>query len=263
MPGTKTEKARDQAILRELQAQGIDVGELEDEELPVDIEVGTSIENFIFEQRAGSRAHYAISLQLTAKVTSVVILDCKISSPFDSDILPESGFGQEVIFDFCGQHFLRKDILNQRIETGLRFNSRGQVIQGWVLGSGLRPIPQELRSERCTWCQLTFFDSLGRKAQAKAPLSVLRSTRLPEQIPQSEVGLYAGPIPGPDFEEEVHLSLLELRAEEKVQKENPGATLAEQERLTQELFKKMCADRQKMKLEYTNSLLARAARVAQ
>ena len=53
-----------------------------------------------------------------------------------------------------------------------------------------------------------------------------------------------------------------LRAEEKVQKENPGAKLAEQERLTQELFKKMSADRQKMKLEYTNSLLARAARVA-
>ena len=259
---SRAEEAEYFESLGELQAEGVDVGQLEEDDLPVTIQVGSSIENFVFDRYRGTAAHYASYLQIVANNPGIVIADGEITGEFDDDILLESNVSERVIFDFCGQHFHRDTILNERIEQGLRFHYRGQMIEGWILGSGSKPIPQEFGNESCTWLQLSFFDPLGRKAEAKAPPSVLRSSRPPEQAPQSEKGLYAGPIPGPDFEEEVHLSLLELRAEKMVQKENPEASLAEQERLTQELFKKMCADRQKMKLEYTNSLLARAARVA-
>ena len=210
---SQAEKAKDLDILRQLRAQGVDVGELEDEERALDIQLGSPVENFIFDMRAGWSAHYACRVRLVAKVPNVIISDCEITSEFDQDIILETtSWSKGSVFDFCGKHFLQKQILNDRIEDGLRFSYRGQIIEGWVLASGIKPIPEEFRNNAFAALQLSFCDSLERTVQVQTRASVLRSSRPPEEIPESDKGLYAGPLPGLDLDEEMSIRYLETLA---------------------------------------------------
>jgi hypothetical protein len=216
---SRSEQIEDSETLRELQAEGVDVGELDDDVMPLDVQVGSPLENSVFDWRKGTCAHYSCYVQLVARMPNIIVNGYDMSSPFDNDIVPESTFGNEAIFNFCAHRFPREKILNERINDGLRFHYRGQLIEGWLLSSGIQPIPQQLPNKNFTSLQLTLFDSLGRMAQANATLGVLRSTKLPDQPADSDKGLYAGPVPEPPseppLEHQRRLSYLQIQAENR------------------------------------------------
>jgi len=144
--GRKRCSSPDQKLVKQLVAAGrpmpaeIDQ-ELEDNNLPVDIQV---IDNFVFDSYVGGSAHYAVRVRLIAKAPNVVITDCEITSPWDPDITLEYTYGKGLLHKFSGQEFLRAEILNERLEDGLRFRYRGQVAEGWLLASGLARIPSDV-----------------------------------------------------------------------------------------------------------------------
>src|SRR5579862_1152157 len=211
---SRTEQIEDFETLRELKAEGVDVGDLDDDTIPIDIQVGSSIENTVWQTHKSSVARYACYVHLTAVTTNLAISDCKITSEFDQDIFLQTDFSKKLVFEFHGHHFHPSTILNQRLD-GLRFNYRGQVIEGWLLASGIRPIPRELPDKRFAWVHLTFSDSLGRALQTKAPLSVLRSTRSPKAIAKPGKGLCAGPPPEPSPAERSLIAYRQILEENK------------------------------------------------
>ena len=50
----------------------------------------------------------------------------------------------------------RSQVLNDRIENSLRFHYRGQMIEGMILASGLKRIPEAYRTGAIAPFQITF-----------------------------------------------------------------------------------------------------------
>ena len=81
-----------------------------------------------------------------------------------------------------------EQVLNSRFEAPLRFHNRGQIIEGWLVAAGSRPIPQEYREGATVRCNLTFWDQFGHKIGAHADLSVRRLKPKPAPL-QPRTGL--------------------------------------------------------------------------
>ena len=125
------------------------------------------------------------------QVSGIVLTDYELRTAFDSGITLENTLGDGPAFNFVGQIFPRKQILNERLEDGLRFHRRGQVVEGWLLWTGSVPLPPNPRDGAFTACQLTFWDSLEWRIQAEAWLSFFRTTKGKRVGVQQENGLYA------------------------------------------------------------------------
>ena len=54
---------------------------------------------------------------------------------------------------------------------------RGQIAEGWILASGLRPIPAEYGDHSTAPFEVKLFDQFGTEHAAKGTLSVLRKLR--------------------------------------------------------------------------------------
>ena len=98
--------------------------------------------------------------------------DCRIMSPwdFESIVLCQSEKGLYRVGSAF--EFTEGDVLNHRIESGLRFHRRGDVFEGWVVASGLKLVPDQYRDGMITRLSLTFTDQFGceHSAHAEAPL---------------------------------------------------------------------------------------------
>jgi hypothetical protein len=190
---SRQEEATYLVCLRQLQAEGHDVEISEEwrENAPaMDIEVGAPWENMVFELRSGGTGYYAIWLRLVAKRAGVILLDYDITSDWDDQILllnidvgnPRCKLGWFEIE--------RSEILNSRIENYIRFPHRGDMVEGWVLASGLRPIPQQYREGTRVPFQLTFRDQFQQEAGVHAALSVLPSRKRENPPVRPRPGLY-------------------------------------------------------------------------
>jgi hypothetical protein len=176
---SRAEQAIHKQCLRELQAEGI-IDEVSEDDLParhpLEITVGSSAGNRVFETHSGWAAHYAVYVQLVAQESGLVITRWALHNAWDADIAEESPNGNDPLWNFCGQLFPREEILNSRIEDGLRFFRRGQMIEGWLLASGRARIPRKINDGDITACQLAFWDSQGEEIETSVDLSVFRST---------------------------------------------------------------------------------------
>ena len=221
---SKAEEADCSDCLRELQAEGINVEALPDSGPQLsgvlDIRVGLPGENLAFEAWPGGVGHYAVRLRLVASVSRLVLSECELETAWDQKVVMESFEASgSSRFQFLGQSFRREEVLNDRIEDGLRLY-RGQPVDGWLLASGLVPIPSEFHDSRLLACKLTFRDSLSREVQTDAPLSLLRAPKpRAESGEQPLKGLYAGPPPEPDVVQEAQRRYRELLAKEKEERE--------------------------------------------
>lgn len=120
--------------------------------------------------------------------SGAALVNVQMMVPWDDEIafgeIPERDglcrFGLEV--------YPRKEVLNSRISEVLHFRYRGHLVEGWILGYGLNPIPEEYGTGIAR-CQLSFVDALNQQISETVELAVLRTSK-PMQTHRG-TGLYA------------------------------------------------------------------------
>lgn len=156
---SRTEVREYRRCLREMRAEGIDINSPDDslEDVPaLDITVVGGLASLIFNLPSG-RAGYAIWLRLVARRSGLILPEpCEISTKFDDQIVFEC-FNPGGPISQLGQcSYLEEEVLNDRFP--LRFH-RGHPIEGVILATGLKPIPQEYVQGMTVPLKLTFWIS--------------------------------------------------------------------------------------------------------
>jgi hypothetical protein len=190
---SRAEAATDLVYLKQLQAEGINVETPEERQevrRDLDIDVGAPWENSVSEVRNGGIGYYAIYARMIAKRSGLILPESEISTAYDADIHIESVAGEDPLYDFGGQLFPRSQILNPRILSSLRFQARGDVVEGWLLASGLRPIPDVYRNFAVVPFQLSFRNQFGDEFRAQGTLCVLRKSQRDNTDVRRGSGLY-------------------------------------------------------------------------
>ena len=95
------------------------------------------------------------------------------------------------------------EVLNLRIEKNLVL-ARGQIAEGWLLASGIAPIPAEYGKSAVVPFRLSLWDQFGNEIGVDGRLSVLRRVQRGNTGVRKGTGLY-----GPDETGKPQLSLEE------------------------------------------------------
>ena len=182
MPIKKTRLTREERasfLLRaqELQAAGLECqipNEMQENFHDLDIFVAPREGNILCELPSGVTA-YAIWVRLTALRNNLRLENCRIMSDWDPESIALCQNQKGVYRIGQAVHLTQEETINQRIENGLKFHHRGDVAEGWLIASGLRPIPDMYRDWMITKLSLTFTDQFGRDYTEQAQANLQRS----------------------------------------------------------------------------------------
>jgi hypothetical protein len=159
-----------------MRAAGIDVNSSDDslECAPAfDITVVGGLASLIFNLPSGL-AGYAIWLRLVARGSGLILLEqCEMATEFDDQIELECFDVGGPICQLGQCSHPEGEVLNDRFP--LRFH-RGDLIEGVILATGLKPIPQEYVHGMMVPFKLTFWDQFRNEISVESKLSVERST---------------------------------------------------------------------------------------
>jgi hypothetical protein len=187
---SRTEAREYRRCLREMRAEGIDVNSPDDslEDVPaLDITVVGGLASLIFNLPSG-RAGYAIWLRLVARRSGLILPEpCEITTKFDDQIVFECFDPRGPISQLGQCSYLEEEVLNDRFP--LRFH-RGHLIEGVILATGLKPIPQEYVQGMTVPLKLTFWDQFGNEFSAEPMLSVDRSTTPRQRLVPTRSSVY-------------------------------------------------------------------------
>jgi len=229
MPIRKPRVSREKAAiysgcLRQLRDEGLDL-EILDEWLEhsraLDIVLAGPEESTVFETPTGGIV-YAVLAYLIA-LRTVTLTDWDLCTDYDDQIVPCSN-GRDTVYRLGGQEYLRSEVLNQQIEAGLRL-SRGQIVEGWLLATGLRRVPMEYSNT--VPFELVLRDQFGHEITAESKASVLRSAKShsPGVRPGTLDGLDATQKPTePSIEEESRLLSRGGRSRKKCKEPTTGVS---------------------------------------
>jgi hypothetical protein len=185
----RSELARYFITLRQLQAAGVEFEipeELLENARALDITVAGGPASSVFESSSGTL--FAISVRLVAE-RPVTLLDCRVSTEWDDHIVLRSFDEERHVCKLGPLSYSRGEVLNQRIENGLRFDHRGDWFEGMILANGLRPIPEKYLDIAVAPFRLIFEDVFGEEISETAKLFVApREKHRPAE--QRGTGLY-------------------------------------------------------------------------
>ena len=123
-----------------------------------------------------------------ASRSGLILLEpCEVTTEFDRQIVLECSAPGGLVCTLGQCSYLEAEVLNDRFP--LRFHRRGHLIEGVILATGLKPIPEEYVQGMTVPLQLTFWDQFGNEFSAEPMLSIDRSTtpRQRSVRPQSSV----------------------------------------------------------------------------
>ena len=173
---SRADEARHFTALRELQATGLAL------EIPAELLEDSSAVDI------GSGIFYSTLVRLVA-TRPCTLLDCRIGTDWDDHIVLSSFDDERPYYKLGPLRYSQGEVLNQRIENGLRFHRRGDMFEGMILANGLRPIPGEYLDRALVPFQITFEDQFGEESTAAARLSLARTAKQRPAI-QRGTGLY-------------------------------------------------------------------------
>lgn len=195
---SRAEGARHLAALQELQAAGREVT-IPEESLEnsdaLDIVLAPRHENILRELPNG-RTCYAIFARQLSRRGGLILESFEIASEWDSDLIIPLRAEEKKPYRFARAFdFPWHEVLNHRIENGLRFHHRGDLAEGWLLAIGYRPIPDKYRNWMAVTLDITFTDQFGDSHCARAEASLERSARRVDLTarPKEFRGLYGQP----------------------------------------------------------------------
>jgi hypothetical protein len=231
MPIHKPRNGREQEAvyldrLRQLQAEGIDVEipeEWSQRNRALDIIIAPPTASSICEPRTGSLI-YIVLVRLVSR-SGLLLGDCDINTSWDHQIVLESFHDQGPVCRLGSAEFCRREVLNHRIENGLRL-SRGEMVEGYILGTGLQRVPTEY-GDAAVPLEIVFSDQLGHEFPAHGMVSVSRLVQRNNTSARRGTGLY-GPAENQQSRElsvgeESRRRYLELLAQEQTRRATKGS----------------------------------------
>jgi hypothetical protein len=160
---SRAELGRHRSAAQRLRAGGLDIEipeELQEHARTLDIHIAPSHENFIWQLPTGTVA-YAIWVRLVALRPNVILEDSQIASAWDQDLFPLS-VNEKGLYSLRGGFcFTQEEALNHRFEKPLCFHHRGDLVEGWLLATGLKPIPDAYRNNTSVPVDVSFTDQFG------------------------------------------------------------------------------------------------------
>jgi hypothetical protein len=183
MPITKTRLSRAEQqkyleCLEEMRAEGADVEIPSEwrEESGLDIIIKDDGRTEVFESNRGG-VFYAVSIRLIAKRAYVILLNCLCKTDIDDQIVLESFHHDQEEYWLGDRHYTSKEVLNDRIENVLRFSHRGQMVDGVILFSGLKLLPDHYCRGIFVPFELTFLDQFENQVTVASEFPVCREKK--------------------------------------------------------------------------------------
>ena len=138
----------------------------------MDIMTAPAHENILW-QLPNGRTCCAIYTRLVSLRGGVILKDFAISSDWVADFTPLSAEGRKSYRLRHGFDFSFGEVLNHRIEGGLRFHRRGDLAEGWLLAEG-GTIPSQYPNRITAPLNVTLIDQFGDSHCARAEALVER-----------------------------------------------------------------------------------------
>jgi len=183
---TRQQQATYLALGQELQAARLDFGipdEWHENSRSLDIFVAPREGNLLCELSSGVTA-CAIYVELVSLSSNLILENSQIASEWDSELIVLCGDQRGMYRVGAAFEFTGEEVLNHRIENGLRFHHCGGVAKGWIVAACRKPIPDKYRSWMITKLSLTFTDQFGHDHSAQAEAILERSARLRDTGPR-------------------------------------------------------------------------------
>ena len=200
---SRAERARYLERAKELKAAQVDCkipDDWQENSQDLDIFAAAPGGNILCELQSGVTA-YAIWVHLTALRSNLRLEDCTIASPWDSQSISLCLIERGLYRVGSAVEFTEAEALNGRIENGLCFHQHGDVDEGWLVASSLKPIPENYRDRMITNLSLRFTDQFGREYIALADAVLDRSARATNSVSRVRrfPGLFESETPRNEF----------------------------------------------------------------
>ncbi len=187
----RVEQAEYRAAAQQLQAVGLIPT------IPEGAECSRALHIVVFEGQASlvldlscGGVGYAIRVRLVAEQSGLTLLNCDITTEWDDEIFM-AGFDERT--PVCKLDWLEyqpRDVLNQRIDNGLRFHHRGEMAEGMILAMGPGPIPPAYSHGMLAPVELIFEDQFENKFGVAAEVVVDRTAKPKNAALRRGTGLY-------------------------------------------------------------------------
>jgi hypothetical protein len=186
----RAERRQYLASAKELQAAGFDV-EIPQEWKDESVYISTKcrLGSVVCDVENGSVA-YAIGVRVVARRPRVILVECRIKTDWDTPILVPAPKQPGPIWGFGGVDYPTIEVLNPQIGGGLRLRSSGDMVEGLILASSPRPIPEIYGNLTRTRFEVTFVDQFDEEITKEGELFVVRSVSLETEDACAKRGPY-------------------------------------------------------------------------
>jgi hypothetical protein len=156
--------------LREMQAEGIDVDIPDRWQEPCPLKITRGRQPGMVCDLGGGNTGYAIWLRVVSRCR-VIVPEYEISSEWD-----EGSIDLPYLHETRGRYkfglldYAVADVLNDQLERGLRFNFRGDMVEGVIIAYGCEAIPETCHGTVSV--RVTLMDTLERTVQTEIELLV-------------------------------------------------------------------------------------------
>ena len=103
-----------------------------------------------------------------------------------------NNFGNRALCKLGHLDYTQAEVLNEQIEESLVFSHPGDVVEGMILATGIRPIPQVFGRGMRVPFKLTFEDQFENEINVEAELCVEREAKPKRVDVRRGTGLYGG-----------------------------------------------------------------------
>jgi len=167
---SRAEQAESYLRLRQLQAEGIDVDIPDDWQEPCPLKITRGRQPGIVCDLGGGNTGYAIWLRVVSQ-GRVIVPEYEISSEWDEGSI-DLPYLRETRgrYKFGPLDYAVTEVLNDRLERGLRFNFRGDMVEGVIIAGGCQAIPETYHG--AVSVRVTLMDTLERTVQTEIELLV-------------------------------------------------------------------------------------------
>jgi hypothetical protein len=164
---------------RKLRADGVDLQireEWEESARSLDVLVDGDFAAVVYDLPGGTAA-YAIWVRLVAR-RRVTLTDCRLFTDWD-EVITLAGYfdDREPLWWLGHQDFPRRRVLNPRIMNHLRFDGYDSAVEGVILATGLKPIPETRYHGMTVPFTIAFLDQNRDEISNRAELFVDRTAK--------------------------------------------------------------------------------------
>jgi hypothetical protein len=159
---------------------------------PLDIAIAPPPDNQVFERDRGGLS-YSVYVRLLSE-DRLIVEHVAIATDWDDQIALEE-FNRSYPIGMYGYPPLSwEEVLNSRIEKGLKFARPGQLAQGFILARGGTEFPKGYKTGQWVPFTLSLYDQYGNKVEKRGYLDVQRSARRARKLRLPAEDLFGNPI---------------------------------------------------------------------